>query len=382
MGQRLSSSVAPSAAVAAGKIRVTVVDEQRRPLAKQSLVLETTTESVIEGKSKSTREAVSDPAGAALFEDVDASTTHSYRVVTQREGGRFSSPPFNLQPDRGFEVVVQTFPTTTRLDALSAATGLLLYVVPKPDVLRTEILLEVELAGTTAWRVDQSMLRLPSDAKAFTAEEVSDTARFVLHGQEVFLEGTLPPGRHRFSGRFDVPSATHLLLPFMQSDERSFDLALPPRVQRVTIAAEPSPGMTLSSPLLPPAVRDRSPSGEPVLVLAWEASASQPALQRLEFKLGALPTRGSLTALALLATVISLGLGVAALIRRRATALPDARRDQLARVMLTEIERLERARRAGLVGPEAHSRLSQRFLALYARLLPKSPTRSAKRQRA
>lgn len=360
----------PSDKVPTGAIRVQLWDENRTPVSGGRITLETITQTVIEGISTRTKELQTGKDGVVQFGGLDVASTHSFRLSSQRGGGRFASPIFNLPTDRGYEVVLQVFPTSGSLADLPSAVGLLLYLQPKPDVFRVEVLLDLEIAGRSAWQANQRMLRLPEGAKAFVAEENPGGPMLKDQGRELFLEGTLAPGRHRVTARFDLPAQTNNLLPFSQSSQSTFHFDLPPQLARFTLAVEHGPETTLSSPQLPPAVRDRSPNQKPVLVSAWEASATSPTLAQVDFTLAGLPVRGAFTGWAVLAAALLGVVGLGGVFSRQADPDLPKRRQGLTKAVLSELVLVERAHERGVLGPDAYKRLNRQLLELCAHLLP------------
>jgi hypothetical protein len=154
----------------AGTIRVRVVDSQTdQPVAGAHLQLGTMTSQ----STRSTTDAKTSAQGEHVFEKLATGDGQAYRANLLVEGAKYSSTPFRLPVEQGYDVLIRRLPTTRDLHEL------VLYVGATSIELRDERLKVVQQARlinigskTIVFPEGGQLIKLPKDYKAFQAEEL------------------------------------------------------------------------------------------------------------------------------------------------------------------------------------------------------------------
>jgi hypothetical protein len=359
--------------LAPGVIVVEARDGSDNPVPRANITLGILQQSVAKGESRRHVSRQADESGVVRFDGLETGAGMAYRVTVPWGDGddpaTYAAMPFQLDLHHGQHVRVHVYPVTH--DVREALVGMegILYVELKDDALQFDEFFRVYNMGAVTWVPHGVVASLPQGFKAFnTQREMSDTGFDEAPGQGAKLRGTFSPGMHDTHFRYQIP--------YEGDDSVDFTLGLPPRVAQMRVIAEASRGMTLRAEGFKAAVPNRNQRGQRVLVTERTVRAGEPGLNRLHVTLDNIPIEGSSKwiATALAAATVALGIYLATQQARTGQKLIDAHDSERARTRLVaEIAALDRARRAGEVGPSAYARIHAALIDSLARLLPMEP---------
>jgi hypothetical protein len=344
--RRALSEATPSSAVAAGSIRVKVLDATERPVPNATLQLGT----MSQDSGRTTTPGTTGPDGTFVFSNL-AGDKIAYRVNVLHQGAKYSSTPFRLPPDQGFDVIVR------QLDTTKDAREVVLYVGATSVELKDERLRIVQQARlvnigqkTYVFPEEGTLLRFPKDAMAFQAEEVmTDQHMKEAKGEGMRITGSMPPGEVTLTWGFDLPQTE-------TTAELTFELPWVTFAYRVL--ADAAPGMTLEVDDMP-AAETHEDRGRRLLVTEVVKRVGEAPLRTVHIKLSGIPGPGPLRFIAVGLAVCVLGLGF--LVSRQGTAAAAGGSATTSHDLQLEEDRLlERARELeaeharGDIGPEFH----------------------------
>jgi hypothetical protein len=180
----------PSVSLPPGSVRVQVLDANDKLVSGATVQLGTMTQqsgrTAIEGRT--------DNEGAYTFEKQPTGDKQAYRVNVLYQGAKYSTTPFRLPTDHGFDVAIR------RLDTTSDPKELVLYVGATSVELKDERLKVVQQARlinigskTYVFPEKGQLVKLPKGAMAFQAEEIMTDQ----HVKEAPGEGLRVTGRCR-----------------------------------------------------------------------------------------------------------------------------------------------------------------------------------------
>lgn len=370
----LRDHTAPDPAVPRGAVDVTIADGSGKLLSGVSVKLEVLKTSIATGNVTETRTGVTDDEGRVRFAGENTQTDYSYRVMVERSPALYASQSFLLQRSIGQRVVLNLYPVTRTLAGALVVMVQQTSIEPKEGRFRFATTLEVQNFGRFALVPENLKIRMPRGAEAFQGSDDDLDRKAAVVGDYVELRGTYPPGGHRVSYAFDVPSAALAT--------QTFDLGLAPFLRSLTLAIEAAPGMTAVVPQLGEIVERQHSTGQRVLL------ATRDYLQRREHSPGqmqvtlqGLPTPSpARNATAIIAALVALfGVGRWAASRRREGAwrgVPDTDLERAKELLLDELVELENAYRGDQIGPRTYERARQTLLDALSRLLAR-PTSGA-----
>jgi hypothetical protein len=343
--RRPMSSGEPSSKVPAGSIHVRVLDAKERPVPDAQLQLGTMTAA----SGRSSVAARTGPDGTYVFDKLSTGDKQAYRVNVLHDGAKYSSMPFRLPVDSGYDVVLR------QLDTTRDNHDVVLYVGATSLELKDERLKVVQQArlvniGSKTYLFPESgqLLPLPKDLLAFQAEEIM-TDQHVREdkGQGVRISGSLPPGEVTLTWGFDVPQSG-------TTAEFTFDLPWVTFAYRVL--ADAAQGMTLEVDGMPPAEL-HADNGRRFLVTEVVKRVGEAPLRRVKIKLSGIPGPGPTRFIAVGLALLVIGLGVfltRAPKENSTSAQPltilTAEKDRL----LARAKELDGERARGEIGPEFH----------------------------
>jgi len=365
-----------------GTIVAKIRDEQDKPVPNTVVTLGIMRTSVSEGEARSRATATTDGEGVVRFNNLKIGSGWSYRLsvtATAPESpdafATYSSDPLQLPLDSGWSVTLHRFPVTTSIDKLVAAVeGVDTVVELRDDVIEVSQVFDIINAGTTTWSLGRGLeLALPKGFKAVRAAEAMGDQTAVSSDNGVRWAGSFPPGRSRLAYDFKVP----------YESEPSFDLEieLPPRVLAARVRTAVKRGMDMTVDGFPPATGETSGSGVKLLSTLRQGTPQDP-LRKLNIHVRGIPTPGNdrwlVTAVALAAAAVGFYFS-----RREAPKADrtesSAARKKFRQGLLAELIELERAHRAGEVGPKAYARERAKLVDAIADTLdPERPSREAK----
>jgi hypothetical protein len=276
----------------------------------------------------------------------------AYRVNVLHQGAKYSSTPFRLPPDQGFDVIVR------QVDTTKDPREVVLYVGATSVELKDERLRIVQQARlvnigqkTYVFPEEGTLLRFPKDAVAFQAEEVmTDQHMKEAKGEGMRITGSLPPGEVTLTWGFDLPQTE-------TTAELTFDLPWVTFAYRVL--ADAAPGMSLEVDEMP-APETHEDRGRRLLVTEVVKRVGETPLRKIHIKLSGIPGPGPLRFIAVGLAVCVLGLGFFVSRQGAAAAAAGGSATKAHDLQLEEERLLERARELeaeharGEIGPEFH----------------------------
>jgi hypothetical protein len=195
------------------------------------------------------------------------------------------------------------------------------------------------------------------------------------------LEGTIFPGQHSASFRFQVPRDS--------GDAATFRMSLPPHVAEQQVITLSAPGMSLNVEGFPAARPATTQNGQRILGTARRLHQGEQQLHQIVISLTGIPGPGPARWVAAgLAAVVALG-GLLFAWQNRAGAgqgstrnLPKADAERAKEVLLGELVQLEAARMKAEIGPKTYEAARRSLMEALARLeawlpsLTRSPYRA------
>ncbi|HYJ11510.1 MAG TPA: hypothetical protein VEX18_20955 [Polyangiaceae bacterium] len=370
-------AVMPSPEVPPGTILVRLVDHQGNPLKDHELKLRIVFQKISEGEQRKEQAAKTDAQGVARFTGLASSSDFSYRVAARSGPAEYLSDLIQLKPEMGVMSLLHVYPVTRNIEQASIGSRGFIYVETRDDVFQFEVLFRVFNMGGITWVPEVAQMRLPAGFKAFKAGEAMSDVRFEeAPGTGVRLKGTVSPGQHNVSFRFQVPRD--------EESSASFRFGLLPHVAEIRVIAEAAPSMELDVDGFERPQVDVS-NGQRVLVTRHVTKRGEPTLETFEVSLAGIPTPGPGRWIAVLiaAGLAALGFGVLrGFVGKEAQAVLRERDAERARqLLLDELVDLTRARREGRIGDGTFETARATLVAALSRILATHPElgRSAKK---
>jgi hypothetical protein len=361
-GNTVVDRVLESGSLAVGTLRVALRGAEEQPLSGREVTLKILHNSVAEGNRRTEQRATTDSSGVVSFGGLATATAFSYLVESTGEGATYASEPFAMSTASGKEVVLHVLPSTPDITQTMSAGRMLLFMEPKADVIKAEVVIDYVNIGKVTWVPSSVVIPLPEGWKAFKAEEAESTLKVESLGDRVVLTGSLPPGNRSVSFSFQVPR--------VDSDTALVEMGTPPRMAEIQVMAEAPPEGGLQVAGFSPAQRQTT-NDERRMWFARRATASGAAEpSTISAQITGLPVRGPGRWLALLLALAAAATGLFYSLRFRPRGedpdLVDARA-----LVADELALLLRGRQQGVVG-EATFRTTQRLLlTALARLMAK-----------
>ncbi|HEY2408920.1 MAG TPA: carboxypeptidase-like regulatory domain-containing protein [Polyangiaceae bacterium] len=357
-----SSEATPT--VPSGSIRASIVDEQGVAQPNVQVRLGILFQKIAEGESRSERFTHSDANGIAIFSDLTSGSERAYRVTVPRGAATYSSTPFNLRADMGQQVLLHLFPVTSEIERAMVGLRGFVYIQPRDEVFQFEVLFKVFNVGLVTWVPNAALMQLPRGFKAFKAQEGMTDVRFEADAERgALLKGTITPGEHDVSFRFQIPK---------ESDETvSFHMGLPPHVAEMRVIAEASPNMTLDVEGFETARVDRTQNGDRVLVTRKQLKRQEDEQRNFTIAIGGLPVPGPGRWIAVL---LSLGFVVGGVFGARGAfddkdeKVAQSDRAKARELLLADLVELEHARQAQRIGPHSYEQGRSALIDAIARL--------------
>lgn len=346
-----------------GSVVVTIRDAQDQPIPRAPITLGIFYNSVAKGESRDTKTAVGDDAGMARFDGLPTGSGVTFRVSTSRGPATYSVMPFPLGDKNGKRVVLHSYDISNDIERLPIGVEGFLYLSLKEDAIQIEQMYTVLNLGAVTWVADLP-IDLPAGFRAFNKQDSGSEARIdEVKDKGAALRGTFNPGRHELSFRYQVPLDNEA--------KQTMTMELPPRVFQTQILAESSKTMGLEVADFPAAQRTQNRQGKRVLATEKQF-ARRDGKQSLSITLTGLPTTGpGRWVAALLAAIALIAGGGYALQKRDDEGMDiEARRDlaDAREALLGEIVALEKAHKAGEIGPKSYAHLRASLFDALARI--------------
>ncbi|MFP6683796.1 MAG: hypothetical protein VB934_03750, partial [Polyangiaceae bacterium] len=242
----------------AGTVLVAIVNPQGAPIAKSPISLTTLENTVEKGESSSSRAVTANGRGRYRFEGLKTGRGISYRVTSSKGSANFSSSPFGLKDKHGVRVLLHVYPPTSDLANTLFVMEAFVVLDVKQDTVGVNHMLRTLNFGRKAYTPKNVTLKLPPEARAFSAQENPQGVGMVETGDgSIELVGTYPPGQAEITYRYS--------LPLSGSSDLALELPLPPRVVQATVMVGAGPGMTMNIAGFPAPKPARRRDGQRVL---------------------------------------------------------------------------------------------------------------------
>lgn len=324
-----------------GTIRVRVLDAQDRSVANAQVQV-----GVMQSMgSRTTIDATTDAAGIALLSGLNVGEGQAYRVNVLHQGAKYSSNPFRLPVDHGYDVMVRQLDTTRSLDEVVLYIGALSIELQDE---RIKIVQQARLVNvgqrTYVFPERGQVIELPKGFLAFQAQDsMTDQHVTPIEGNGLRIEGSLAPGQATMTWGFDLPR---------EGTEASFSIAIPWRTYAYRVLSDAAPGMQVEVEGMPtPQVFEQD--GHRMLVTEVQAGPNQPMLSRVSVRMTGIPGPGSSRWAALALALLALVVGLFAATKKSGVQ-PALAQDDRKQALAQAIVALDRERDKGEVGPEFH----------------------------
>jgi hypothetical protein len=328
-----------------GTIRVRVLEQNGTPAAAAEVALGI----MSSDNTHQTRTARTDKDGVALLTGLSSGERQAYRVNVPYQGAKYSSTPFRLPLEGGYQVEIRRLPVTREdrfVVLYLGATSLEL----KDD--RIRVVQEAQLlnlgAQTYVFPEAGTLFPLPKGFMAVQQQEsMTDQHVVEAKGEGLRVHGSLPPGQASLLWGFDLP---------LEGTEARFNFEIPWITFAYRVIADAPPGMTLEVEGMPEP-RLHAEGGRRFLVTEVQRKIGEAPFRHLGIALRGIPGPGPLR---FVAAGLALGLIFAgAMLARRergaGQAAPahgdfEARKAQL----LARARELKVQHDQGETGPEYH----------------------------
>lgn len=359
-------SIASSPEVPPGTIMVRLVNERGEPVGNHEVRLGIVFQKIAEGEQRKEETARTDAQGVVRFSGLTPSSDFSYRVLVRSGPAEYSSDPIILKPEAGVVALLHVYPVTRNIAEASVGSRGFIYVETRDDVFQFEVLFRVFNVGGVTWVPDTALMRLPAGFKAFKAADSGSDVRFEeVGGQGARLLGTISPGQHNVSFRFQL--ARH------EEESASFRFALPPHVAEIRVIAEAAPSMRLDIDGFEPPQTDVNQNGQRVVVTRHVARRGEPPLDSFNVTLTGIPTPGQGRWIAVLIAAALTALGFATfrgvIGRETQEELKERDAERARQVLLDELVDLTRARRQERIGPSTFESARRTLVEALSRIL-------------
>ena len=318
-------------------------------------------QSVAKGESREHKMATPDDKGMARFDGLETGSGIAYRVTVPKDGATFAAMPFQLPESKGMRVAIHVYPVTRDIQQALVVMQGIFFVEVKDDRIQIEQVYSIFNLGKVTWLPDGVILKLPDKFTALSAQQtMSDQGLDSVDKVGGRLHGTFAPGRHEVSFRWQ--------LPYAGEKDVDFEVGLPPHVAVVRAMAGAAGGVRFVVAGFPDAESKTDAQGQKVLVTEKQARRDEPWTS-LHVRLEGLPTPGPgrfiATGLAGLAVTVGLFFAFGGGDKPARSAHDKGRRAGLLAGLLD----LEKARKAGDVGPKTYERARRDFIDAIARTL-------------
>lgn len=337
--ERTLAEATENRAVPAGTVVVTVLTREGTPIANADVNLGI----MRQDGQRDRRPTRTGSDGVARFEGLATGTTQAFRVNVPHEGALYSTTPFRLGPDAGYDVRVTRLPITHDARSLLQLLGFVSVEFRENRAHITQQSRLMNLAQDTYVFPQEGMIiALPAGATSPQVEAVMTDQHLVPSARGLKLTGSLPPGVVTLTWSYDVP---------MRGDRFAVDVASPFRTYIHRVVTDAPQGSHLRVEGFPEPTEARE-EGHRLYVTQRELGPEDPLVTALHIELTDLPGPGPVRWIAIGAGLFVLGL--IALFSGRSTrkAQPaiSTNQDELVRA----IAALDEEHASGKIGPQFH----------------------------
>lgn len=332
---------APNPELPAGHLRVFVLDEHLHPQIDHEIQLGV----MQQGGERNRFPGRTNGEGVYVYEGLPTGSGQAYRVNVPREGATYSSEPFQLPSEHGFDVHVQTFPVTRDDRSVLLVLGQTMVEI-KPDE-RLHIIQQARLsnlaAETYVFPEGGLVIDLPPGFMAFQSQSMmSDQRVSEAPGRGMRIEGSLPNGQVTLAWAFDLP---------VTGRDMTIELPNPFRTFQYRVIAMAPEGLSLDVDGMPPPVSFQNES-RPLLGTEIQRTPSDPPFNRIRMRVRGIPGPSPARLYALLLALLFGAGGFVLLFRRPEHDDGQLGRERRRKELLAEAEAVERDFEAGEIGPE------------------------------
>jgi hypothetical protein len=361
----------PAADLPKGAIDVEIRDAADKPRAKVKVTLGIVQNSVAKGENRRQESGVTDESGHVQWNNLEQASQFSYRISVSENGGQFAAAPFQLDPAKGQRVVVHTYPVVSDISKSLVVMQGIVYVELKDDRIQIQQAFNMFNFGKTAWVPRDYVVALPTGFTALTGvQQMSDQSVEAVEGSGAAFRGTYGPGRHAIEYRWQLP----------YNDEPNIDLsiAMPGNLAAARVMVVSSSDMKVSVDNFPPVQAGRDGQGNAIVETEREMRREDAPLKTIRIQLRDIPVPGPARYVATALAALGILLGIGSTLRGK----PDPARAKSTRKkdrerLLHDLEDLERAHRAGDIGPKTYENSRRELIDAIARLLASDPKAKA-----
>lgn len=364
------ASAEPSAEVPAGTIRVTVVDPEGRPVADAAVDVGT----LAQGGDRARHNARTDASGVASFADLATGSGQAYRVNVPHAGATYSSNPFQLPNDQGYDVRITRLPVT-REDRFVFFHVFRVIFELRDDRLHVIHQAELTNAGRETYVFPAAGVRgsLPEGALSFQFQRVMSDQRVEQDGDAYVMRGSLPPGTVQLAWAYDLP---------VDDETMRIGVDVPMRFFGLQVFSEAPEGLVMDVRGMPDPRRVDN-DGQPIWIAQATQGPEEAAIDHVTVTLSGIPGPGPVRWIAVVLAVFFVIGGVVLLVRRgdetEAGARSRARRRE---EILASIRDLELEYENGEIGPEFRQSRRAELVRALAALLHEEEAAKEKASRA
>jgi hypothetical protein len=339
----------PNLTLPPGTIRVRVIDSTtEQPVPNAKLQLGT----MSRDNTRDTKDASTGAGGEYRFEKLAGGDGQAYRINVLFDGAKYSSTPFRLPVEHGYDVVVRQLPTTRDPHEV------VLYVGATSIEVRDERLKVVQQARlinigskTYVFPDGGQLIKLPPGWKAFQSEEIMTDQHLKEEADQGFkISGSLAPGEITLTWGFDFP---------YDSTKVDLQFDLPWVTFAYRVLADAAPGMTLTVDEMPaPELHDDN--GRRFWVSEVVKRVGDPPLRTLNVHVSGIPGPGPTRIIALVVALFVLAGGLWFARRPPPAATSDSGSaafnfEQRKAELVAQAAQLERERARDEIGPEFYA---------------------------
>ncbi|MEB2313952.1 MAG: carboxypeptidase-like regulatory domain-containing protein [Polyangiaceae bacterium] len=364
------SDSVPVGSLPRGTIVVQAVDADSRPLPGLTVRLGKLHQTISEGESRTAESRTSGADGTVRFDGLGTGTDMSYSVAVPYGEATYGVAPFNLRTDMGQLVTVRVYPVTSDIREATVGMRGVVYIEPRDDVFQLEVMFRLFNIGKNTWVPKGLVLELPSGWKAFNTQDSTGDVRVAASGERgVELLGTVAPGQHDVSFRFQLPNP--------HDTSYTTTLALPPHLAELRVIALSSPGMELEVAGMSPGESGTNERGERILFTGRQLARGEPQMKELSLTLRGIPTPGigRWVAVAVALALVVGGVGVVASRERFQRSRHGDEDFARARdLILDELVALEKSKEDGGIGPKLYASTRRELFDALTRLEARLPS--------